>query len=717
MGASDLGAQNAMWDFLGREGYRQYFPGPTWEIIPSVPELTADYNEVQKPSYIMRSVWFSGGSYNKKLYLDWCKKNRQISGFYINAGHAYESFIHRNKKAFAEHPEYYALVNGKRKSSKLNIANPDLRRLFVNFKLKELRNNPKRMSVSVDPSDGGGWDESEEGKAIGSPSNQAIFLANEVAKAVEKEFPERYVGMYAYNKHGEPPTIKVHPNVFILVTTGFRGTMLSMKDQMKGWQKKGATLGIRDYLSYAAANYDIPSRCSGPFGSHAKRFKNYYDWGARLYSGESGDNWGINGLVYYNVARQLWNVNDTTTSESIFEEFLSKCFGPVADDIRPYYQALSPAGNPVLESGFFRQLYDAIAAARSKNPGPAIEDRLDDLTVYVRYLELYKAYTLKSGAARCAAARILFSHLYRSRFHSANAAYAIIRDLRGRDKTIKKGWTEKEFKALRGGKVLWEKRLPYTKDEIRAMVVEGIKNNAKLDFNPVSYSKDLVPAAPILKLDKNVKPGYMGHQNVHSILYYTWAKNPGTEWRIKIKCDVDSKRRPIKKIHPKIELWAADEAMDEPVDVAEMDITNGKTGEFILKSPHKGLHWIILNGARWQKLELDSEKPWTVTSLSDLQAQSQGVSSTGTLYFYVPKNTKVIGGHFKGRGTLINPEGKAVKRFDHDGYVKIDVPEGMDGRLWKVNQLRGGNFLLLTVPPYFAPSPRDLLLPREVVEK
>lgn len=148
-----------------------------------------------------------------------------------------------------------------------------------------------------------------------------------------------------------------------------------------------------------------------------------------------------------------------------------------------------------------------------------------------------------------------------------------------------------------------------------------------------------------------------------------------------------------------------------------MNIERGNTGAFVLKSPHQGLHWIVVSGARWQKLELGQEKPWTVTSALDIPSPSQGVTSAGNVYFYVPKNTKVIGGHFVGRGTLINPEGKAVKNFDHDGYVKIDVPEGMDGRLWKVQQLRGGNFSLMTVPPYFAPSPRDLLLPREVVER
>ncbi len=157
--------------------------------------------------------------------------------------------------------------------------------------------------------------------------------------------------------------------------------------------------------------------------------------------------------------------------------------------------------------------------------------------------------------------------------------------------------------------------------------------------------------------------------------------------------------------------------MDEPVDTAEMYIKNGNTGEFVLKSPHKGLHWIILSGARWQKLELDPSKPWTVTSLSDTPSPSQSVASTSTLYFYVPKGIKLIGGYFKGRATLINPKGKAVKKLRNPGYIKLDVPQGMDGRLWKVANLRGGAFLLLTVPPYFAASPKDLLLPSEVVEK
>ena len=735
VGASDLGAQNAMWDFLGRQGYRQYFPGPTWEIIPSVPRMFASYDEVQKPSYIMRSVWFTFGTYPERgaLVEDWRRKNRMITGFYINAGHTYDGIIAKNKEVFLKHPEYLAMVGGERKGAKFNVANPDLRQLVVEYKLAELRAHPEQTSVSMDPSDGGGWDESEEAKTIGSPSDQAITLANAVAEAMEKEFPGRSVGLYAYNRHAEPPTIKVNKNVYILVATSFRGTFLSLKEQMEGWQKQGATLGIRDYLSYPAANYDIPARCAGgfPSSSSVKRFKDYHDWGARLYSAESGDNWGINGFLYYSVARMLWNVNDTSFLDGFKEEFISNCFGPVANEIRPYYEALSSENSPVLEPGFFNRLYSAIEAARAKKPGEAIDARLDDLTLYVRYQELYKKYADVSGPARQQAAREMFSHLYRARFHSTNHAYGIIRDLSGRDRSL--GWTQEETKSFGRGVPLWEiqapleektspalslwePRAPYERNEILAMSADGVKNNPKLDFKPVSYSKDLVPASPILEGEKAVTPGWIGGQAVHNILYYTWAEKPGSEWHIKVTCGNDSMGRPTDKIRPKIELWAAKEAEDKPVSVAELDIENGKTGDLVVKSPHDGLHWVILSGARWQKLELDPGKSWTVTSSSDIPCLSQGVAETSTLYFYVPKGTSVIGGHFTGRGTLINPEGKAVKNFDKDGYVKIEVPKGMDGRLWKVKDLRGGNFLLLTVPPYFAPSPRDLLLPREVVE-
>jgi hypothetical protein len=88
-----------------------------------------------------------------------------------------------------------------------------------------------------------------------------------------------------------------------------------------------------------------------------------------------------------------------------------------------------------------------------------------------------------------------------------------------------------------------------------------------------------------------------------------------------------------------------------------------------------------------------------------------------SLYFYVPKGTKVIGGYSSGVGDLLDGAAKKVHTFDKKpGYFSIAVPAGQDGKLWKL-QNSVGQRLLMTVPPCLARNERELLLPREVVER
>ena len=78
LGATDLAAQHAVWDFLHRLGYRQFFPGEAWEVVPSVNRLTSAVDAVEKPSYHSRRIWYGFGAwdYATEPYQDWCEKNR-----------------------------------------------------------------------------------------------------------------------------------------------------------------------------------------------------------------------------------------------------------------------------------------------------------------------------------------------------------------------------------------------------------------------------------------------------------------------------------------------------------------------------------------------------------------------------------------------------------------------------------------------------------------
>ena len=92
------------------------------------------------------------------------------------------------------------------------------------------------------------------------------------------------------------------------------------------------------------------------------------------------------------------------------------------------------------------------------------------------------------------------------------------------------------------------------------------------------------------------------------------------------------------------------------------------------------------------------------------------LSGRWTLYFYVPPGTKVIGLFGGGAGQVLDPDGKSAFGLDDRklGYYSVGVPPGQDGKLWKIQQASGA-VRLLTVPPYLARSPEELLLPRETV--
>jgi len=138
LGASDLAVTHAVWDLLYRLGYRQFFPGRVWEVISVQQRLSIKVDASESPAFCSRRIWYNWGTldYNAQPYADWCAKNRHAQGFRLNSGHSYEGIIGANKAEFDKHPEYYSLVEGRRRTggdAKFCISNPGLRRLVVGW--------------------------------------------------------------------------------------------------------------------------------------------------------------------------------------------------------------------------------------------------------------------------------------------------------------------------------------------------------------------------------------------------------------------------------------------------------------------------------------------------------------------------------------------------------------------------------------------------------
>ena len=729
VGATDTAAGHAVWDFLYRLGYRQYFPGHNWEIIPVCRELEVAMDVYSAPDYITRQIWYQWGTFNNKLYNDWCKRNRINSHFNLRNSHMYSDIVSQNKQEFEKHPEYYALVNGVRNGSKLCISNPELRKLTSDYVVRWFEKNPKADSSSIEPTDGAGYCECAECAKLGSISDRTVLLANEVAAAVQAKYgTTKYLGMLAYYQHFLPPSIMVHPQVIVTVCTRFGPEDVSVHEAMDGWKKQGAKLGYYDYYSVHTWHRDLPGYPGGSRIDYISgSIPGYHRDGARFFSAESGDNWGPCGLGYFLASRILWDINESSHSKELRSEFLKLCFKKAEKPMDEFYDLIDGTNRDIQLEDILGQMYRRLAEGRELETDPAVLARIDDLVMYTRYVELYRGYEVlkKAKSPRQKEFEDLIKYSFRICASGMVHTVALVQDLPPYDKEV----TLPPEAKISGSKEpsLWQNSaIPPSPEEIAQTLANGIRNNPLLPFKAVRYSSDLVPAAKALGLSA-VTQGKYANETGRQI-WYTWLEagqklslavaGPNVQLRL---YSVGSQGNP--------DSFVTKVMVNLPRP--RNDLAHGK--EIVMESPCSGLHRIELTGPGCGGTQITANGvPWTIAS-------NVSFWSADSLYFYVPMGTKtVVGtelGYKYGRGQMKDSSGTVVwspgNKEEREAFLKntapsqvnnrpkifqVPVPPGQDGKLWKMESFVG-TITFYNIPPYYARSAEELLLPREVVER
>ncbi len=723
LGAAEQAAELAVWDFLHRQGYRLFFLTETWEVVPEKPELSVTLDVAAEPDYIARDAPRGAPWSNSALWDRWLTRNRAASSFDLDLAHVYGRIIRENADAFEANPEFYALVDGERRYAgrvdgggdiKFCISNPELRDLVVDWAVETMEAQPERDSISMDPSDGANWCECEPCVEMGSVSDRALTLANEVAEAInELDLGPKYVGMYAYNRHSPPPNIEVHPNVIISIATSFIRGGYTIEELVEGWQAQGATLGMREYHDVFTWTHDLPREARGGDIAYLQETIPYFhEHGARFMNSENADSWGANGLGYWLTPRMLWDLDNAERVDALIEDFLDKAFGDAKEPMRAFYELLNQEQKPRSDEDVVGRMYRHLVEARARSDSEAVRERLADLILYTRYLELYHAYRGASDEARQAGFEDVWRHVYRMRDRFMVSTEAIcVRDV-FRDGEVsvpeEAAWDVPEEDNP------WKSSEPFDEAEIEAILEGGIANNQvdEPDFEPVTYSGDLVPAAEHLDL-REVEPGGipLGFRGEHEML--TWVSDG--EIQLEVTGGLIAHYRDRGNV--RIGLYAKDG--EEPERVAHDDSVppDGEPREVVLESPRTGLHRLEWrDGEDRTHLDWPAGQPMTLKSTREAPAEPTG---SWSLYFYVPKGTETVGGFATAaQGTVRDGGGAAVFDFSEmngAGYFNIPVPEGQDRQLWKLENCNGGRGLS-TVPPYLARDGSELLLPREVVE-
>ena len=193
-------------------------------------------NQEQIKWYLVRNRWNGYGAGRGISYDENGKPLDDVGGGQLFSGPASHSFadFFPADKYFKEHPEYYSERNGKRVPSNgadgnhLCLTNPDVLKLMIQKVKAQFDAMPAATTVSVSENDGGCATLCDcpvcraKSAEMGGDSGLLLWFVNQVADAIKKEYPGKYISTLAYIATATPPTGPVKPrdNVIMFVASG-----------------------------------------------------------------------------------------------------------------------------------------------------------------------------------------------------------------------------------------------------------------------------------------------------------------------------------------------------------------------------------------------------------------------------------------------------------------------------------------------------------------
>jgi len=382
--ARDAGTLYGVYDFLENLGVRWYRPEPWGEHVPSLKEieLTIGTTTSRKPSYTMRAAMSGGKSYSREETAEetlqaviWAVRSRTNAGFWsperaVKFGGLVDHSIGRHNwpflipasEYFDEHPEYFALVDGKRVPYDLCPGNPEVQRIIAEKLIAQAKRNPHRSSISVEPSDArGGACQCELCRALGGPpnariggqvSNRVSGFGNLVAQTITKEAPWLKVQWLAYSTHTAAPTNleQLEPNAVIMLCPingwdDWRNKLLDKSSRSnslfvrtaKDWSALKPD-SLMTFLYYNGYGWPGPLPITRTI---ADRMRTYRQLGIEGNYLPSVISWGPAGLDFYMYMKLAWNPDLDVDAE--LDLYYENYYGPAAAPMKAYHERLMTA--------------------------------------------------------------------------------------------------------------------------------------------------------------------------------------------------------------------------------------------------------------------------------------------------------------------------------------------------------------------------------------
>lgn len=382
----DRGTLYGVYELLDQLGVRWYRSEPWGEHVPQYKEIKLDRGkQTSKPAYTYR--WGLGSSSNIPTTeaglqsLAWAVRNRQNTRMapVPRFGGSYQTYIHHNYAFFLpsyryykDHPEYFALVNGKRsphREAQPCMGNPEVREVMAQNLINYARANPQILVHSLEPNDGTLYCECPQCRELDAPavlaqnggqerlgkasmSNRVAFLNNYLAKRLAEAMPGKSVAWLAYLSHTETPTkfTEFEPNTFV-APAAFAAAYSDYSRDLHDPRSKGNSQflsvlkGYGQFTSLLTREYWSGPYWFGPLPYLTvlkDRLSQYRKYNVKGVYSEMHPSPGPHALTNYYFARLLWNPD--LDMEKELEEFCTNYYGPGATPMLRYHRLVETAG-------------------------------------------------------------------------------------------------------------------------------------------------------------------------------------------------------------------------------------------------------------------------------------------------------------------------------------------------------------------------------------
>lgn len=710
IGNSNQAVRHAVFEYLNHLGFRFYFANPDWHIIPKMPGLFNKWDIVSKPSYDYRRIWYGYGTGSAKADADynfWIIANKLGGSINASFGHNYENIMLSNRDVFLKHPEWFYPVAEKGDlpwGAKFDMTRKDLIDFLIQYTEKEIQKSLQDKTqaykmISMGPSDGLGTCNSPACRQLGTITDRVFYLVNSVAKGIQKKYPFSLIGCLAYGEYSSPPTHKTEPNVFVAITTAFNSSKYTVEQLVEEWKKKTSHIGIYDYFSWYAWDYDIPglSQASKP-KLILNSIKKYYSKGVRAYEGESSIGWISKGLGYYLAARQMWDVN--ADPEPARKEFFTLCFKKASPAMQKLWNEWENYTYSMVREKDLAKWIDYVYEADAAEPDLAVKKRLFQVKSYLHFLFLYWRYKLKPDEDN------LITLLYygdRKLDDGSCAGFPAFFELGNRS----------AFPGMAmGEKARWKSNgKPVTEQEMNL----SIKEDRSLLKVPEPV-KEFKYASKFSKI-----PNINRYQKLINDTAYTdngyWFTN---EWVIEIKAggkqnyllftgDYIGDTTNIKSFRISVFPFTTDGNVSGKKAIAEFTYNKRRVQEKIsLAGLAPGYYtMVIVDPVKIFRIAFSPAINYSLVMRPDRPIKNTVLNYA---FFYVPEQVKRFNILKKGTIELITPTGRKISMPDKKEEEKqVQVLSGEAG-LWRFKPLADELFME-GIPPYIGTSPKQMLIP------